>query len=108
MIAPRKIEFISKKMENENIEFHTFLKCNADENELDEKFVLPFDIIPVRFPGTGDIFSSILIGKVLSGNRLVDSTRNAMDAVRELIKRNQDNADKYKGIPVENYLEVLD
>ena len=78
------------------------------DHELDEKFVLPFDIIPIRFPGTGDIFSSILIGKVLSGNRLVDSTRNAMDAVRELIKRNQDNADKYKGIPVENYLEVLD
>lgn len=40
MIAPRKIEFISKKMENENIEFHTFLKCNADENELDEKFAI--------------------------------------------------------------------
>lgn len=78
------------------------------DHELDEKFILPFDIIPVRFPGAGDIFSSVLIGKVLSGNRLVDSTRNAMDAVRELIKRNQDNADKYKGIPVENYLEVLD
>ena len=65
-------------------------------------------MIADSFNSAGDIFSSILIGKVLSGNRLVDSTRNAMDAVRELIKRNQDNADKYKGIPVENYLEVLD
>lgn len=38
MIAPRKIEFVSTKKERENIEFRTFLKCNADEKELDEQF----------------------------------------------------------------------
>ena len=31
MIAPRKVKFEAKKKENENIEFRTFLKCNADE-----------------------------------------------------------------------------
>ena len=35
MIAPRKVKFEAKKKENENIEFRTFLKCNADEKELD-------------------------------------------------------------------------
>ena len=38
MIAPRKVKFEAKKKENENIEFRTFLKCNADEKELDEQF----------------------------------------------------------------------
>ena len=38
MLAPRKVKFEAKKKENENIEFRTFLKCNADENELDEQF----------------------------------------------------------------------
>ena len=33
MIAPRKVKFEAKKKENENIEFRTFLKCNADEKE---------------------------------------------------------------------------
>lgn len=31
MIAPGKVKFEAKKKENENIEFRTFLKCNADE-----------------------------------------------------------------------------
>ncbi|MBO4317601.1 MAG: bifunctional hydroxymethylpyrimidine kinase/phosphomethylpyrimidine kinase, partial [Mailhella sp.] len=30
-------------------------------------FSLPYDEIPVRFPGTGDIFSSVLFGSVLEG-----------------------------------------
>lgn len=38
MIAPRKIKFIAEKIERENLEFRTFLKCNADEKELDEQF----------------------------------------------------------------------
>lgn len=77
------------------------------DHESGDRFVLPFSMIPVRFPGTGDIFSSILMGKILAGDRLVEATRMAMDIVRELIERNKDNADKFKGIPLESYLEVL-
>lgn len=39
MIAPRKVKFEAQKKEKENLEFRTFLKCNADEKELDKKFV---------------------------------------------------------------------
>ena len=38
MIAPRKVRFEAKKKENENLEFRTFLKCHADETELDKQF----------------------------------------------------------------------
>lgn len=38
MIAPRKVKFESKKREKENIEFRTYLKCNADGKELDQQF----------------------------------------------------------------------
>ena len=38
MLAPRKVKFEAQKRERENIEFRTFLKCNADEKELDEQF----------------------------------------------------------------------
>lgn len=78
------------------------------DHESDEKFVLPFSNIPVRFPGTGDIFSSIFMGKILTGDTLVEATRKAMDMVRELIDRNKDNADKFKGIPIESCLKVLE
>ena len=38
MLAPRKVKFEAQKRERENLEFRTFLKCNADEKELDEQF----------------------------------------------------------------------
>ena len=38
MIPPRKVKFEAKKRENENLRFRTFLKCNADEDELDRQF----------------------------------------------------------------------
>ena len=38
MIAPRKLVFEAKKKENDNLRFRTFLKCNADEEELDRQF----------------------------------------------------------------------
>lgn len=74
----------------------------------DEYFVLPFTEIPVHFPGTGDIFSAVLIGHLLDGEPLKTSTQMAMDAVYQLIDKNKDNEDKNCGIPIENNLAVID
>lgn len=38
MIPPRKVKFMAKKKENENIQFRSYLKNHADEKELDEQF----------------------------------------------------------------------
>ena len=73
----------------------------------DEYFLLPYTEIPVHFPGTGDIFSAILIGHLLDGEPLADSTRKAMDGVYRLIDCNKDNEDKNRGIPVEQFLDIL-
>lgn len=70
-------------------------------------FLLPFESIPVRFPGTGDIFSAILLGHVENGMPLREAVQKAMDAVAALISANRDNADTFKGIPLEQYLEVI-
>lgn len=73
-----------------------------------ELFFRPFTLVPVRFPGTGDIFSSVLMGKVLAGEGLRESTQKAMDIVKEMIVKNRDSVDKFKGIPVEVCLELID
>lgn len=70
-------------------------------------FRIDFDEIPVRFPGTGDIFSAVLIGKIMEGKDLYESTEQAMRTVSGMIRMNIDNADKYKGIPIETCLEVI-
>ena len=71
-------------------------------------FEIEYEEIPVRFPGTGDIFSSVFMGKIMDGNDLQGATKKAMDVVKEMIERNKDNQDKYKGIPIETCLEVID
>lgn len=71
-------------------------------------FRIDFEEIPVRFPGTGDIFSAVFMAKILAGENLHNATQKAMDAVRIMIAENTENVDKFKGIPLETCLEVLD
>ena len=73
-----------------------------------ERFLLPFEMVPVFFSGTGDIFSGILTGRVLDGMPLQEAVQNAMDAIRIMILRNKDNEDHYVGIPIETCLDVLE
>ncbi len=70
-------------------------------------FRIDFNEIPVRFPGTGDIFSSVFMGNIMDEKNLRESTKQAMQIVREMIAINLDNVDKYKGIPIETCLEVI-
>lgn len=72
-----------------------------------EYFLLPYDEIPVQFPGTGDIFSSIIVGRLQDGDTLKHATRTAMDTLRKWIDINKDNLDKNRGIPVERHLGDL-
>lgn len=82
------------------------LVCGYDRKE-DDYFTIPYQYIPVRFPGTGDIFSAVLTGNLLDGAQLSKAVKNAMDSVEILIKANADNQDKYRGIPVEEDLSLL-
>ena len=73
----------------------------------DEYFLLPYEEIPVHFPGTGDMFSAILIGRLLGGEPLKIATSGAMDALYRMIDLNRNNEDKNRGIPIENYLQEV-
>ena len=70
-------------------------------------FHLEYHEIPGLFHGTGDIFSAVLIGHLLNGEALRDSTRTAMDTVFRMIDRYHDTDDKNRGIPVERCLDLL-
>lgn len=70
-------------------------------------FCLPYNEIPVLFHGTGDLFSAILMGHLLNGEPLRNSTQAAMSIVSQLIERNRDLPDKQGGIPVVKCLDLL-
>ena len=73
----------------------------------DSYFHLEYHEIPGLFHGTGDIFSAVLIGHLMNGEKLKDSTAIAMDVVSRLIDRNRALPDKCRGIPIEQCLDML-
>ena len=70
-------------------------------------FRLDYDEIPLTFPGTGDIFSSVLIGHLMNGEPLRQSTQTAMTVVSRLIDRYRHQDDIRLGIPIEQCLDLL-
>lgn len=83
------------------------LVCGYDHNR-EEYFEVPYDYVPVRVAGSGDIFSTIMTGELLAGKTLKESVEKAVRALSRLIVENKGHLQGYKGIIVEQYWEVLD
>ena len=77
------------------------------DDKTGQYFKIDFEEIPVRFPGTGDIFLSVLMGSILAEKPLFDATKQAVNIVGKLIEKNKENVNKYKGIPLETCMEVI-
>ncbi len=71
-------------------------------------FDVPYEHLPVRIAGSGDIFSAIMTGGLLNGRSLADSVERAALTLTHLIRADQSNTDGYKGIPVERYWQIID
>ena len=75
------------------------------DSKINEYFYLPYEEIPTYFPGTGDIFSSVIISEILGDKSLKSATEKAMKIVKEIVFVNKDQEDKKKGIHIEKYAE---
>lgn len=74
------------------------------DHKTGQKFLIPFDYVPMRFPGTGDIFSAIFMGKILEGGSLYGCTKQTVEIVGRLIAQNTEDPSVYKGISLERNL----
>ena len=83
------------------------LVCGYDHKS-GQYFRVPFTFLPVRVAGSGDIFSSVMTGKLLDGESLEEAVREAVRVLTVLIRDNQSHLDEYKGILIERYWELLD
>ena len=72
-----------------------------------EYFCIPFQFIDVHFPGTGDMFSAVLVGELLGGTAFQGAVRRAMDVLETLIDLEKGEIEKNKGIRIEKFLDVL-
>lgn len=70
-------------------------------------FTLPYRLLNVHFPGTGDMFSAVLVGELLAGKSFQSAVKRAMEVIERLIFLEQGEAEKNKGIRVERFLDLL-
>jgi len=70
-------------------------------------FSIAYRLIKVHFPGTGDMFSAVLVGELLRGRPLRAAVKRAMDVLEKLVFLEKDELDKNKGIRIEKFLDVL-
>lgn len=83
------------------------LVCGYDHKS-GQYFRVPFIFLPVRVAGSGDIFSTVMTGKLLNGESLEAAVREAVRVLTALMRENQSHLDEYKGILIERYWELLD
>ena len=83
------------------------LVCGYDHKS-GQYFRVPFTFLPVRVAGSGDIFSTVMTGKLLNGESLEAAVREAVRVLTALMRENQSHLDEYKGILIERYWELLD
>ena len=77
------------------------------DHTTDFYFSIPYHLVRVHFPGTGDMFSAVLVGELLRGRGLRSSVKRAMDVLEKLVFLEKDELDKNKGIRIEKFLNVL-
>lgn len=73
-----------------------------------EYFRVPYEYLPIRVPGSGDIFSAVMTGELLKGRPLREAVQKAVRVLSRLITENQGHLQGYKGIVVERYWEVME
>ena len=78
------------------------------DDRTQEYFTIPFQYIDVHFPGTGDMFSAVLLGELLDGKTLQSAVSRAMKILEQMIYLEQGEPEKNKGVRVERYLNLLE
>ncbi len=66
-------------------ENQTTLSTLAYDKEKDEYWKVPSTLLPFSYPGTGDLFTSVLIGSILNGENIPIATATASDFVYKCI-----------------------
>lgn len=93
-LGPKSVVITSASVNEKN--------CVIGYNHMkNESFCIEFDMIDVRFPGTGDIFSAVLVSDMLKGKSLYDATKHSMNVVSTIIADNLDKKEKFFGVDIE-------
>lgn len=74
----------------------------------DEYFEIPYEKLPYNFPGTGDVFSAILLAAILRGDSLMTAAKRAHHFIAYAIEKNREFTENvHEGLFIERHLVAL-
>lgn len=84
-------------------------KVNVAYDQIDGSYwLLPYEEIPMSYPGTGDAFASVLVGALMKGISLKDGVEKAANFVRKAVEvTSKAGTDSRAGILLEGILSEL-
>ena len=75
-------------------------KKNSDEISITEN-----SLLPISFPGTGDLFSSLFLARTLAGDNIFDASKYATNQTTSAVKFSQGTDEEIRnGIILEKFL----
>lgn len=110
--TPAEIERMLDRLEAESAVI-TSVPCegalvNACRDRTGKKSILAFRRMTRHYPGTGDLFSSVVCGSLMQGDALEVAVRRAADYVSRTIELSMDiNIDGNYGVQLEKTLPLL-
>ncbi|MDO5689400.1 MAG: PfkB family carbohydrate kinase [Tissierellia bacterium] len=73
----------------------------------DRLFRVPFTVVPFKFAGTGDIFASLLTGKMMQGKSLEEAVIYTTQTISGILKRESIQETSVRDVQIERYLKEL-
>ncbi|MBR4035699.1 MAG: bifunctional hydroxymethylpyrimidine kinase/phosphomethylpyrimidine kinase [Oscillospiraceae bacterium] len=70
-----------------------------------KKSLLPYERIPVKIGGTGDVFSAMIIADVMNGAEFTAAVQNTINGIYTMINAEKDKEEKLRGLDLERLLE---
>ena len=69
-----------------------------------EKQLIPYERIPVKIGGTGDVFSAMIIADIMNGDELAISVKSTTERIHHMISLEKDKEEKLRGLDLEKYM----
>ncbi len=74
------------------------------DHSIGTKQLLPYERIPVKIGGTGDVFSAMIMADVMNGAEFTAAVQNTVSGIYTMINAEKDKEEKLRGLDLEKLL----
>lgn len=111
-----KIEMVASKLRSLGAKSIVISSCLSSDNNhyiyvydhlQHQSFTIFYEQLPLNYPGTGDIFATVLFGNLINKVSINDAAKRASNFVTHLLHHSNPPFDNKEGLPIEKHLNIL-